>query len=755
MAASTKQPFEVVGFQGGITDEVFSGDTSTAFQLDNFFITSDKKLLSRPGSTLDDADHSPIPAGNQRIGALINYARNDKLFVQSATKFYYRPAATGAWQTLTGPSGNDVLSAGSTANFIARGEWNKQLLVVSDAWAAPMRVYKDGSNVYQVRNLGLPQLASNPTITPSTAGTNSYVYAFVYNYTYTVQSKSFLDIGPTRWVTVTLSSDPGTHSNAITAIPVLTNSGGNNYDTTNIKVEIYRTINGGVNFYRVGEVLNGTTTFTDSVSDANLQTNAQLYTNDGTLDYYPAPTAKYLHIVGNMGFYGYTKDTDGEHPYRLHQSVPGNPGFVPQITWVEVEDEVKGVGSVKGLPMLFCKRIIYRIDGLYDEQGRGGMNPIEVHHSAGCVSHASIVEAENYVFWAGNDGFYASDGYVVFKVSDHLNTRYANLLASTTNAARIQGVFDETNRRVYWCVEQSSSNLENDSIFALDLRWGVTPKSSFTTASGNSFRPTALEMFNGYLYRGDNNGFVFKHDPSVLTDPKVNTSLASNQWARETVLWTYTSNQYNFGSSFFRKFVSRILLQAGSNGNTTIQITASNDQGKKIRNLKIIRWRRNFIWGDSEFVWGNTDCIWQSEGLIEQWRRFPAGGLRLSYLQVTIKNGFGIVANSDTDGLATLTRSSKQLVIASGQWPADSVDYQITFAVDGYTRYYTVSAINGGLDTLTLLDPNNTLPVNGTYAWELYGYKKDEALNLLGYNLHWDNVDQNQNTYGAGDDGAN
>lgn len=755
MAVSSKQPFEITDFSGGISDNVFSGQTNTAYQLDNFFIGEDRKLYSRPGSALDDAAHSPIPAGNQRIGALINYARNTMLFVQSGVKFYYRATTPGAYSTLTGPSGNDVLNAGTTSNFIATAEWNKQMLIVGDAFQAPMKVYKDGGGVYQVRNVGLPQLASAPTITPALAGSNSYVYAFLLTYSYTVGTKTFLEEGPTLWVTVSNSSDPSAHSNAISAIPVLTNAGGNNYDTTVIKIGIYRTINNGVNFYKVADVTNGTTTYTDSTSDTTLQNNnIGLYINDGTLDYNPAPTAKFIHIVGSTGFYGYTKDSNGENPYRLHQSTPGNPGFVPATTWVEVEDEVKGVGSIKGLPILLCKKLIYRVDGLFDGQGRGGMNPIEIHHTAGCVSHASIIEAENYVFWAGNDGFYASDGYVVFKISDHLNTRYATMLAAMSNPQKIQGRFDETNRRVYWCVQQNSSSLENDSIFSLDLRWGVTPNSSFTTASGTSFRPTALELFNGYLYRGDNNGFVFKHDPIVLTDPKVDTSIASNTWAQETIIWTHTSNQFNFGGSFFRKFVSRILLQAGNLGNTTIQITAINDQGRVVRPLKLIRWRKSFVWGDPALVWGNVLCVWNSEGLIEQWRRLPAGGLRVSYLQITVSNGFGIVANSTDYGTAVLDNTNKTLTL-SGGWPPQPVDYKIALAIDNYVTLYTVKSVDGTGTILTLLDPGNALPVSGTYAWELWGYQKGEALNLLGYNLHWDAVDQNQATFQPGDDGGN
>jgi len=133
----------------------------------------------------------------------------------------------------------------------------------------------------------------------------------------------------------------------------------------------------------------------------------------------------------------------------------------------------------------------------------------------------------------------------------------------------------------------------------------------------------------------------------------------------------------------------------------------------------------------------------------------PAKGLRLSYLQIQITNALGIVTNSDTDGLASINKSTKMAVLSGGTWPSQSVGYFLTLSTDNYTRQYEVSAINGAGDTLTLLDSGNNLPPTGSYKWELKGYKKGEPLNLLGYNLHWDNVDQNAGTFHAGDDGGN
>lgn len=757
MPASNKSPLEISDFSGGITDNVFSGEMKRSFQMDNFDILPDNKLLSRAGSVVDDTTNSPVPSGNTRIGALINYARNDKLFVQSAKQFFYRNPA--AYSTLQGPSGNDVFSAGNSASAIDHAEWNRELFVTSDSFPHPMKLYKDSGGVYRVRNAGLPQLATPPVITPSVVGVNSYVYAFVHKYSYTVFTQSFIDYGPTYWVTITNSSAPEVAFNQITGIPVLTNTGGNNYDTTNIVIEIYRTLNTRTAFYKVGQVTNGTTTFNDNFSDTTIQNNdLQLYTNDGTLDYYPPPPSKYVHVVGNIGYWGSTSESDGVHPFRIRQAVPGNPNFVPFTTSIELEDELRGLSSLRSIAVALCKKQIYRLDGTFDSAGRGGITPVKIHDSAGCVSHLSAVEAENMLYWAGVDGFYSSDGYTVTKISDHLTTRYKNILSSITATTRIVGRHDLTNRRVYWTVQQDSASGDCDSIFTLDLvSMKMLPEDAkaFATYSGGvNYRPTSIEIFNDYLYRGDTRGFVFKHDPLILTDPKINTAISPTLWKKVTIIWTLVGMQFNFGSSFFRKFVSRVLLQAVNIANTTIQLTATNDQGKSTRDLKLITWRRNFVWGDLLFIWGNNECVWNGEGLIEQWRRFPAKGLRLSYLQMTITNGLGIVEVSDSAGTCTLNTPAKTVVLP-GLWPADSVDYFVSFENDSYSRLFQVSAISVDLTTLTLLDPEGFLPPSGTYKWELKGYKKDEPLNLLGYTLHWENVDQNQQTFHSGDSGGN
>lgn len=748
MAESSKQPFETNDFSFGINDDPFETDSRYSIELDNFIIEPDKSIKSRYGSVVEDTTNPQIPSGIKRIGELINYDNSTKLFVQSEKKFYYRNPS--AYSTLTGPTANDVFSIGATTNNVSYAEWNKQIFVTNDGFPRPMKFYKDSGGVYRVNTSGFNALASNPTVTP-VAGANSYIYAFHYYYEYTVGSQSFIDVGPTIEVTCAASAAPNVSTIAITAIPVLANGATDNWDTTVVKIQIYRTINAGTVFHYVGQVTNGTTTYNDTMSDTTLLTQVLMYTEDGTIDFDPAPLHKYIHIVNGIAYYAYIKEGSVEYPFKVRQSIPFAPSACPLDFEVDVEDSLEGIGSVNSLPIAFCKRYVYRLDGNFDQFGRGGINPVRISDTAGCVSHKSIVSAEGMIFWAGNDGFYASDGYKVQKISDKINSRYKVMLSEMSDHKRITGKFDGENRKITWSVQSDSAKSDNNQLLILDLRWGVRSDSTFTTWSGTTFRCPAIEIFNKLLYRGDNSGYVYYHDSDIYSDPRVDTAVSASAWETETIIWLYESCNFNFRGNFFRKMPTRILLTARNIANTSIQITSVDDDGKRERDLKPIRWRRNFLWGDVNFVWGNLDCVWKSLGVIEQWRRFPSRGLRVSYAQIKITNAYSVTSSSDVIGTATFDGAANTATLVAS-WPTDVVDYYISTSSDNYVRQFKI--LSKTTNVLTLVDPSSALP-NGVYPWLIKGYRKAEPLNLQGYTIHVAEVDQNQSTYETGDDGSN
>jgi hypothetical protein len=746
----TTQPFEISDFKGGITDYFLGGRIDKYQWADNFLIIQYDdvgKLITRPGSQIYDSANPQIPAGAQRIGTLKLF--EDTLFQHSSRKFYYISA--GSFVTLQGPvTANEVFPSGvDTTTVVSMATWNGHLLVANSDFSKPQKIYKNGSSVWQLRTAGLPQVASNPTITPGTPGaTLSYIYTFVLAYTYAVGTVTYIDRGPVRDVTVTANAAPNASTFAITAIPVLANGTTHNYDTATIKVEIYRTINGGQDFYKVGQVTNGTTTFNDTVSDTTLQANERLYTTGGVVENDEPLPCKIVHIVKDKAYYAHVKEGSEIHQSRVYQSIPGDIDAVPGDFYLDVDDPIVGMSSFKSLPILLGEGSAYRIDGEFDLQGRGGMIGVNISSTCSCVSSLSVVQTDLGVFWAGENGFYWTDGYNVLRVNRDTDKTYKNIVSSATRKRRILGKYDELKNRVYWTAQYESDASEVDFLFVLDLNWGISDQMAMTTWSGGAnFRPTAIEFIDGNLIRADSRGYVFKHTDTVYTDPRVDTNVAASTWSTAAIIYDHISIATNFGTTFERKFVPRLTVVCDNETNLALQITSINDDGRRRGDLKPIRFRGNIVWGDDTPIWNDPDLIWNYEGLIDEWRRFPAQSLRCSYKQIEMTNAFVAILNSDLLGTGTVDAAAKTLNLdnASATWPTSIIDYYVAFERDGYVQEFAISAVNS--DTLTYVDTHTLTHSAAGQNWVIRGYPKGEILSLQSYTYHYSVFGKSQQAF--------
>lgn len=739
------QPFEISKFSGGITDNYVEGQAHRAKEMDNIFLTNNEKPYSRYGSELLDISNPQVPNGMQRINSLIVF-KEESLLVNSLRKVY---DFTTGFTPLLGPSGNDVLSDGDALSNTSFSFWNDQVLITNDAYSLPMKIYKDDLSVLQVRSAGLPELASDPNIVVGTVGSFRYLYAFAYYYEYKSGAKTFLDIGAVTQVQVLNSEEPSISANSINSIPVLTNSSGENYDTANIKVKIYRTVADGEVLYEIGEVANGVTTFNDSNSDVSIQTNVPIYTTGGVLDNDSPPRCKYVHVTNSLGLYANTKVGSEIYNNRIIMSVYNDVDSTPVGNFIDVDDEITGISSVEHIPVVFCKKHIYRIDGFYSETGGGDPLHQRISDTAGCISNTSIVQTTYGTFFAGNDGFYWTDSFKVLKISDEFDIRYRSFIA---NNKRIYGIFDEENSRVIWSIQKDIGSADIDSCFALDLRFGVKRDSCFTTLSGGeSFSPTAMAMFNKELIRADRRGYLFRHSESILTDKKIEIGIDPTLWNDQTIIWDYESCAFNFGTTFMRKWITRVNAILQNETNLSLAIFSINDDGRRTSELAPIRFRGNVTWGDEDVVWGDASVIWNYDGFIDEYRRFPAKGLRCNYKQVRFTNAFVVTHNSDSYGAAAVNSSAKVATI-SGDWPTSAVDYKIFFANDNYTRGFDITNVSSS--TLTYADIED-YSITGSHDWIIKGYPKGEVFNLITYVLHYSTMGKTQQGFRSSGSGSN
>jgi hypothetical protein len=281
----------------------------------------------------------------------------------------------------------------------------------------------------------------------------------------------------------------------------LANATGEHYDTTVIKVNIYRTTGNGSVFYYVGQVTNGTTTFNDNVTDATLTaTNNKLYTTGGVLENDRPPKCKYVHSTSDLTFWGHgyevsTTGADGDFiPQRIWQSKRGDPDSVPASFFTDIEEPITAVSSIKSIPIVFGENSVYRLDGNFDTLGRGGLSPRKISDRVGCVGHLSVVQTLDGLYFAGNDGFYFTDGYQIYSLSaEAFKETYSQLILTDLQKKRIYGTYDAINKRILWSVYDPDRDTpkENNVIFCMYVparkftRWnsGYEGSGAFFTAA--------------------------------------------------------------------------------------------------------------------------------------------------------------------------------------------------------------------------------------------------------------------------------
>lgn len=745
-------PLEVTDFSGGVTDYYLDCPSNKYKKADNLVLVThgdSAKLFTRQGSKIYDATCYQIPAGNQRIGALKLF--ESRLLIQSKDEINY---ISSGWHTLQGPSSNNVFpSTASTSDTASMAVWNHHLLVTSSGFFKPQKIYPDASNVLNLRTAGLPDLASTPTVTAGGVGTGAYVYAYVYYYTYQVGTATFEDYGPVTIATVTSAAAPNISAITHSGIPALSNSTTDNYDTAsaNLKVKIYRTTDAGQTFFYVGSVNNGTTTFSDSVTDATLQANnILLYTEGGAVENDPPPLCKLVHVTGALAYYAHVKIGSEIKSNRLLQAVPGDIDAVPSDFFCDVDDEIVGLSSVKGSPILLCRRFPYRIDGQVDVTGAGEMVSQKLSEAAGCISSQSVVQTVEGVFWASLDGIYYTDGYNVIRLNEDYDKTWATWVASTSQQERIQGKYDTLKRRVCWTI-QSDDGTDCDGIYVLDLNFGVRAKATFTTMSGtnDSFAPTALEFNATQMIRGDRRGYIFLHSDGVFSDPKVDTSTTPDVWETTYLAYDFVSPAYSFGTTFMRKFVPRVDVISQNETNLSLQINSINDDSSASLALKPVRFRGNMTWGDSDVLWGDADLDWNRAGIIDAERRFPGRALRCQYKQIELTNAYVAITNSDILGTADIDGTFKTTTLTNAtsvDWPNVVVDYVIAFETDGYVKEFPISERTSA-DVLTFVDTANQATTASGLKWVIRGYPRGEVLNLISYTIHYAIFGKNKGLY--------
>lgn len=738
------QPVEVDDFSGGMTDNFIAGPSNKFQRGDNFYLTkvgNKAKLATRP--SLRPYTTSRIPT-NSRINHQFDI--EEKLFQISNKKIFQ--STTSTFSEITGPSGNSAFSAGDDKSLYAVTVWNKHAIVTSDAFASPIKLFNNGTN-WIVHNLGLPIVNDTPITFSTVSGSGaSYGFAFHYYYQYSNQGVTFEEIGPVLLKSAALGPISGSNAVTISNIPTLTNTATTNYDTSVIKIKIYRTQNGGLTYFYLGQINNGTSSYVSTTDDLTLSNSTTLYTNG--VDFpisYPPPPSKLCHTVNDILCLGYCQDeTSGQYiPNRARFSNRFSLWSCPREFYENFDEEIVGISSFNIFPIYFCKNKIYRIEGYYLPDGSGGVTKKLISSTAGCLSHNSIIKTDLGLFWAGNDGFYHTDGYQVTRVSDDLSVTYLSMLSTTNQKKRVYGFNYPTMKAVGWAMQESSVNTDNDMIFLCHLQAGISNNMPFTTWSGgdlrSNFKPTSVFYVAGNLYQSDTNGYLLKYDSSTFSDIKIDSSQPVANWINKAIIYDYRSCAFNFGSDSFIKWVPSIVVAADNLSSISLQVYSNNDNSGNLRPLGEISYRGNVAWGDYSVAWGDETLKWNYFPIVTAKRRFPSNGLRCFYKQLIFTNSYTTIQQTAQLGTATFNGASNTSTLdnISNAWPTDCLDYFISTSFDNHVNQYKI--LSRTSSTLTVEDLGNSLPT-GSYSWKIQGYQRDEILKIISYTINYAMVAQ-------------
>lgn len=754
------EPFTVGRFDRGMTDDYIDGHPSAARKVHNLRITKQKKLKQRPGIAIFNSSAPQIPAGNQQIDSA--YYFDSTLFVKSGTKLYYLQDGDTAWSTLGGPSSHDAFPDSELGAKCSWSEWKGHLFITPGPSSTKkggcntQKVYRNSSNVWTLRQAGLPSANDNPWggaiyAPPSTTvgGPNySYIWYVVFYITYTAkvngQDVTFKFYGGDPLI---LQEQANSTTPDFTSLGGLafTNGSTQNYDTANMQAAVFRTEADDVVPYFVKYVNLSTTISDTGKADEDLGEPMYAGAQDGNFND-PFPASYFTRVLDNSTWcFGCIDTASGAlHATRVLQGKPGIIEGLPSGNYVDVEGGT--VGTAFGLagknPMAFLRDKCFRIEGRFDALGGGGLRAVKVSNVYGAVSQ-DVLETGNGIFFPSEKGWCYTDGFTAKLVSEHLIATYKALL----NKSKMTGAYDSKNDACVFGVESTlgSGSGYNNYGFVLDVaQMAEVGTGVFLTMDAQSaWQPTAMcyDSANDRVIVGDKRGYVFKLDETVYYDVNVNTGVAYASWYRDSIIYDYISTTWSFGSSLVSKWMGRFHVVAKNiSGALSLDLFQWKDDKTTALQLKVVRERKA-----------------TSTGLFKIFRWAKKGALWSIYSALQIKKGYVVIARSDDYALATLNGTTNQATLASGSWPNDgSVDlrgHYLHVASDAYATAYQITAQSGA--TVTVTDSGNTFPTASGVKWEVRGYPKEEPFELHSIGAEPESLASNPTAFEDGGEGGN
>lgn len=555
-------------------------------------------------------------------------------------------------------------------------------ILVSNKQIPPYRLFLNHSDEvnknFEYSSLGVRPLDKTPEFSiEAQSGDKSYVYAIAICST---RNQASFDL-----------SIPGARKHRVLSTPVfleasdipeiaensqvtLSNLSPNYFLSTtdefinnkNLTICVYRTINAGEDFYKIAETKSDT--YIDQKTDADiLDLEPAPFSLTNASDFRIPPRARHVTVYNNVTIFGNYRDYESlssgeltDYPNSARFSLPGHPDYSPATFRLDFPEEIRGQAafgrltslSFQGFAVFLCTNKVFLVDGIFTQDGRFPTMRA-VHQTAGCISANSIVQAEDAIYWLGNDGVYMIDSRgTVKKISKHINDYYLRCIQRTHPRVlqKTSGTYDREQRRIYWNL---SENGLSDECLYVNLRTSTSEAGAFfqyTNVPSNQLM--FWEHGQSLLRFDDETGSVFRHFPNVLNDLIKDSTRSFGDWKRSIVPAKIKLPIIDFGASNQEKWVYYYTVEPINMGRAVMQPKIFKDGRPHSVDLTQIDSLSNWHWGDKNLIWGVSDFVFGQGGLKTFKRKTPSRYFRSFRTQFELEPARITLASSSIYGKA-------------------------------------------------------------------------------------------------------
>jgi len=572
-------------FTGGETDSYRDGNPKFCQRAFNMYFTDQKGMRPREGfGPLGPSDQRPF--GSQRIDKVwhhrisrqtlsgsFNRARTFETFISSNRAVRRNDQENPGWEVVETTTGEN------RAQFVTRYQGNyvrlnqNEFILISSLYY-PLKFYRESSvGEWKYVSLGLPKYRLNLSSTYNPGG-NNWTYALVLKADYNLYDQGIsLSIDKiVRSAPVfyeALSNDGIVQIN----IPTFSNATLANYtdnqsrivsgeaffDYSNIVWEIYRTVDDGNIFFKIGEAATngGTPTYLDNDLDSAIVSGELLYTTGGV-----QPNEM---VNSRIEYATFANDTlwlaSTAAVWQAKVGIPdANPGSFNMT--IREGEYVTGIETLDIYPILFTDKGVYRIEGIVDDSGNGTHRLRTVSEEYGALSNKTTIKANNKILFLSTDGIYETNGFTARKVTGHYDERYLDLVdvrALDESNVELYGYaiadacYDEKNQRAHWFFPNEGGKYLRK---VLTLHLNYPHEEGYAITSGSvSHDVTSVSAIDGDIYFTSLDGSVLKQDSNRTYDFPISAG-----GANVPIAWNWYSSVMSFGTSMKRKWFTRLLL---------------------------------------------------------------------------------------------------------------------------------------------------------------------------------------------------